>query len=116
MDRLWAPWRVMYIKGKTPAGCIFCEKPDENKDAENFILYRSAKNFVIMNIYPYNPGHLMVVPYRHIGKLEDMTSEERNDHYEIVSQSVGILRSDCETNCFNIGMNLGRTAGAGIRQ
>ena len=114
MKRIWSPWRVQYIRNQNPTGCIFCDKPEENKDSENFILYRGEKNFVIMNAFPYNPGHLMVVPYRHVGKLEDMTAEERNDHYEIVSRAVAILRESCKTDNFNMGMNLGRVAGAGI--
>ncbi len=114
MERIWAPWRVQYIRGEHPKGCIFCDKPKENKDEENLILYRGKLNFVIMNLYPYNPGHLMVVPYRHLGKLEDLTPEERNEHYEMVSRTVGILREDTKTDNFNIGMNLGRVAGAGI--
>jgi ATP adenylyltransferase len=114
MKRLWAPWRVEYIRQEKPQGCIFCDKPKEKQDVENYILFRGRLNFVIMNAYPYNPGHLMVVPYRHIGKLEDMTPEERNEHYEIVSRSVGILRETTGTANFNIGMNLGRVAGAGI--
>ena len=114
MKRIWAPWRVQYIRVKNPVGCIFCDKIKENKDAENFILYRGEKNFVIMNLFPYNPGHLMIVPYRHIGKLEDMTAEERNNHYEIVTHSVGILKEVNKTENFNIGMNLGRVSGAGI--
>ncbi len=114
MDRIWAPWRVQYIQGKHPTGCVFCEKIKENKDEENLILYRGKLNFVIMNLYPYNPGHLMVVPYRHLGKLEDLNPEERNDHYEMVSRTVGILREVTKTDSFNIGMNLGRVAGAGI--
>jgi ATP adenylyltransferase len=114
MKLLWAPWRVQYIRQKNLTGCIFCDKPQENKDAENLILYRGNNSLVIMNSYPYNPGHLMVVPYRHLGKLEDMTSEERNDHYENVSRAVGILRQVTGTEYFNVGMNLGRVAGAGI--
>ena len=114
MERIWAPWRIPYIRLQKPAGCIFCDKPKENKDEENLILYRGKQNFVIMNAYPYNPGHLMVVPYRHTGKLEDMGPEERNEHYEIVSRAVGILRGVTMTESFNIGMNLGRVAGAGI--
>jgi ATP adenylyltransferase len=114
MKRIWSPWRVQYIRNPNPAGCIFCDKPMENKDSENFILYRGEKNFVIMNAFPYNPGHLMVVPYRHIGKLEDMTFDERNNHYEIVSRAVSILRESCKSDNFNLGMNLGRAAGAGI--
>ena len=114
MERLWAPWRISYIRTPKPAGCIFCDKPKENKDAENLILFRGSQNFVIMNAYPYNPGHLLVVPYRHIGKLEDMTSEERNEHYEIVSRATGVLREDTRTDNFNLGMNLGKVSGAGI--
>jgi len=114
MKRIWAPWRVPYFSLARPAGCIFCDKPKENRDAENLMLFRGQYNFVIMNLYPYNPGHLLVVPYRHLGKLEDMSAEERNEHYEIVSRTVGVLRSETKTDNFNLGMNLGRPAGAGI--
>jgi ATP adenylyltransferase len=114
MERIWAPWRVNYIRIKNPAGCIFCDKPKEDKDEENGILYRGEKNFIIMNAYPYNPGHLMVVPYRHLGKLEDMTEDERNEHYKITARAVEVLREETKTENFNIGMNLGRVAGAGI--
>jgi ATP adenylyltransferase len=114
MKRIWAPWRVQYIRNPNPGGCIFCDKPQENKDAENLIIYRGKLNFIIMNAFPYNPGHLMVVPFRHIGKLEDLTSAERNEHYEIVSRVVGVMREVNKTENFNVGMNLGRVAGAGI--
>jgi ATP adenylyltransferase len=114
MKRIWAPWRIQYIRAPEQKGCIFCDKPKENRDAENFILYRGTYNFVIMNIYPYNPGHLMVVPYRHLSRLEDMNSRERNEHYALVSRSVAILREDTHTDNFNLGMNIGRVAGAGI--
>jgi ATP adenylyltransferase len=114
MKRIWSPWRVQYIHNPNPSGCIFCDKPKEPKDVENRILYRGRLNFVIMNLYPYNPGHLLVVPFRHIGILEDMTAEERNEHYQIVSQSVGVLRGATRSASFNIGMNLGQVAGAGI--
>lgn len=114
MKRIWSPWRVQYIHQPAPAGCIFCNKPQESKDQENGILFRGRSNFVIMNAFPYNPGHLLVVPYRHIGILEEMTVEERNEHYQIVSQAVGVLRAETKTANFNIGMNLGRVAGAGI--
>jgi ATP adenylyltransferase len=114
MERLWAPWRIAYIRQEKPKGCIFCDKPNEGRDEENLILFRGELNFVIMNAFPYNPGHLMTVPYRHIGKLEDMTDSERNDHYAIVSRTVGVLREATGTDSFNLGMNLGRVAGAGI--
>jgi ATP adenylyltransferase len=114
MKRLWAPWRADYIREPAPAGCIFCNKLQENKDAENLILLRGELNFVIMNAFPYNPGHLLVVPYRHLGKLEELKAGERKEHYELVSRCVGILRSCVKTENFNLGMNLGRAAGAGI--
>lgn len=114
MKRIWAPWRIQYIRAPEQKGCIFCDKPACDKDEEDLILFRGEHNFVIMNAFPYNPGHLMVVPYRHLGKLEDMSVEERNEHYALVSRAVGILRESTLTECFNIGMNLGRVAGAGI--
>jgi ATP adenylyltransferase len=114
MKRIWAPWRIQYIRSSVQNGCIFCEKPKENEDKKNMILFHGDYNFVIMNAFPYNPGHLMVVPFRHLGRLEDMKAAERNEHYAIVSQAVGILRELTHTDNFNIGMNLGRVAGAGI--
>jgi len=66
MKQIWAPWRIEYIQMEKPEGCILCEKPRQNNDAVNYNLYRGDKNFVILNSYPYNPGHLMVAPYRHI--------------------------------------------------
>ncbi|MBN1190395.1 MAG: HIT domain-containing protein [Dehalococcoidales bacterium] len=114
MRRIWAPWRIEYIRTPGPSGCIFCDKPSENKDTENRLLYRGKYNFVIMNAYPYNPGHMMVVPYRHLGKPEDLTAEERNEHYETVVRSVAVLRAVTGTDNFNTGMNLGHVAGAGV--
>jgi ATP adenylyltransferase len=114
MKRLWAPWRVTYIRDPGHSGCIFCDKVKEDKDDENMILFRGRLNFVIMNAFPYNPGHLMVVPYRHLSNLEDLTPEERIEHSELISRSVSILKGDTGTESFNVGMNLGRAAGAGI--
>ncbi|MFQ5997518.1 MAG: HIT domain-containing protein [Dehalococcoidales bacterium] len=114
MERIWAPWRIQYIEMEKPEGCILCEKPRENKDASNYILYRGDKNFIILNSYPYNPGHLMVAPYRHVASLEELTEEEREEHFEIVSRSVKVLRQVFNPGGFNIGINLGKAAGAGI--
>jgi ATP adenylyltransferase len=114
MKRIWSPWRVQYIHNPEPAGCILCDMPKDSMDEKNLVLFRGLHNYVMMNAFPYNPGHLMVVPYRHIGFLEGMTDEERNEHYQIASKSVGILRAETSTANFNIGMNLGRVAGAGI--
>ena len=114
MKQIWAPWRMEYIQGEKPTGCIFCEKPGQDNDTENYILYRGSKNFVILNSYPYNPGHLLVVPYRHIASLEELTEEERRQHFDLVSQSINILRHELSPEGFNLGINIGKAAGAGI--
>lgn len=114
MEHLWAPWRMEYIKKAKEEGCILCHKPLEESDAANYILYRGEENFIIMNSYPYNTGHLMVAPYRHVANLDEFTDEELNEHFEIVRRSVRILRQVFKPDGFNIGMNLGRIAGAGI--
>ena len=112
--QIWAPWRIEYIQMEKPEGCILCDKPKQNSDALNYILYRGGKNFVIMNTYPYNPGHLMIVPYRHIAQLEELTDEERNEHFEIVGRSIKLLKQVLNPGGFNIGINVGKVAGAGI--
>ena len=99
---------------KRPEGCILCDKPGQHDDAINYILYRGDKNFVIMNSYPYNSGHLMVVPYRHIATLEELTDEERHEHFDIVSRSIKVLRQVFSPAGFNLGINIGKVAGAGI--
>lgn len=117
MEYLWAPWRIEYIKkvrAEEKEGCILCSKPAEKNDSINLILYRGQHSFVIMNAYPYNSGHLMVAPYRHVANLEDMNAEERNEQFELVSHGVDILKQVLKAEGFNIGMNLGRVAGAGI--
>ena len=114
MKHIWAPWRIEYIKAEKPAGCILCDKPEEKKDKENYILYRGKKNFIMLNCYPYNPGHLLIAPYRHIGNMEELTEEERNEHYELVIRSIVVLKKVMKPAGFNIGANLGKVAGAGI--
>ena len=114
MEQIWAPWRIEYIQMEKSKGCILCEKPKQNSDAMSYILYRGEKNFVIMNAYPYNPGHLMVAPYRHVANLEELTDEERNEHFALVSRSIKVLRQAFNPGGFNIGINMGKVAGAGI--
>jgi len=114
MEQIWAPWRIQYIMMEKPEGCILCEKPGENNDAVNYILYRGDKNYIILNSYPYNPGHLMVAPYRHVAGMEELTDEERNEHFVIVSQGIKILRQAFNPGGFNLGANMGKIAGAGI--
>lgn len=114
MDQLRAPWRIEYIKMPKNKGCILCDKPKEADDAANLILYRGKLNFIIMNRYPYNAGHLMVAPYRHIATPEDFTEEELLEHYQIVRRAISVLRKVFHPDGFNTGMNLGKVAGAGI--
>ncbi|HPI73985.1 MAG TPA: HIT domain-containing protein [bacterium] len=114
MKKLWAPWRMEYILQEKPSGCIFCDKPKQNQDRENLILHRGAACFVIMNFYPYNNGHLMVVPYRHSADLDALTAAEQSEMMSLLGRCTTILTQQLKPHGFNIGMNLGRTAGAGI--
>ncbi len=114
MEQLWAPWRLAYIKGPEPEGCIFCTKPAEGRDEENLIVWRGGSAFVMLNRYPYNSGHVMAVPVRHTGDLEDLSPAEVQDLWEAVRRSVRALRRALGAQAFNIGINLGRAAGAGI--
>ena len=114
MERLWAPWRIQYIQMAKPEGCILCDKPQQNRDELNYILYRGSKNFIILNAYPFNPGHLMVAPYRHIASLEELTDNELHEHFEMVRRGIRLLKKTFHPDGFNIGMNTGKMAGAGI--
>lgn len=114
MKHIWAPWRIEYIEMEKPQGCILCQKPALDKDTENYILFRGSLNFVMLNAYPYNPGHLLIAPYRHVAGLEEMTEEERTEHFEIVTRSVEVLKNVLHPEGFNLGINLGKSAGAGI--
>ena len=114
MKRLWAPWRSKYVLNSSAEGCIFCTKPKEDKDDENFILLRGDKCFAIMNIYPYNNGHLMVAPYAHKASIEELNDEELAEMMKMVQRCVKALRKAYNPQGFNIGMNIGRVAGAGF--
>ena len=114
MDLIWAPWRMEYIRMAKPVGCMLCEKPGEDSDPANYILHRAAKNFIMLNSYPYNPGHLLIAPYRHAGTLEELTGEELHEHIELISRSIKVLREAFNPAGFNVGINIGEVAGAGI--
>lgn len=117
MKILWSPWRIKYIEGfKKGYECIFCIKPTNKNDKKNFILKRGNYSFVIMNIFPYNPGHLMVAPYRHIKELKDLNKEEIWEIIEFVKESIEVLKKAYSPHGFNIGINIGRTAGAGFEE
>lgn len=114
MDKLWAPWRMKYIFENKTGDCIFCEKPAQKKDKENFILDRSSHSFSILNIYPYNNGHIMIVPYRHLGSFEDLSNEELLDISVSIRKWVSVIRKCMNPAGFNLGVNIGEVSGAGI--
>ncbi|OPX77016.1 MAG: HIT domain protein [Methanosaeta sp. PtaB.Bin039] len=116
MQTIWAPWRVEYILGEKAKGCIFCDKPKENRDRDNLILYRGRSHFIIMNAYPYNNGHLMVVPYKHTSALSGWSGEDRQEMMELADLGVEVLRCAMRPDGFNLGINLGQVAGAGIAE
>ena len=114
MEHLWAPWRIQYILGEKPEGCILCDKPGEDNDIENYILYRGKANFIMLNSFPYNPGHLLIAPYAHKDTPEKLTEEERNEHFQLITHSLEVLKQAFQPGGFNIGANIGSIAGAGI--
>lgn len=114
MKKIWAPWRIEYIRSKKGEGCIFCQKSKERRDSQNYILFRGKKNFVMLNLYPYNPGHLMVACYRHLATFEGLSDEELFEHFDLMRKCVGALKGAYKPDGFNIGINLGGVAGAGV--
>jgi ATP adenylyltransferase len=115
-EKLWAPWRMRYIDGigGKDEGCIFCSKPKEDRDEENFIVVRGETCYMILNVFPYNNGHLMVVPYTHTSRLSDLNAETRLEMFDLAGVAVEAIQNTMRPDGFNLGMNLGRSAGAGI--
>jgi ATP adenylyltransferase len=119
MDRLWAPWRAKYIesfsneesKGKE---CLFCEKAKSNDDEKNLVLFRGETCYIIMNLFPYNSGHIMVVPYKHTSSFSSLTEEEMLELMKVIKKGISALEIALKPHGFNIGVNLGRVSGAGI--
>jgi len=105
-----------YIERPSETGCILCQKPGEQNDEASFILYRGQSNFIILNTFPYNPGHLMIAPYRHTANLQDLTDDEAREHFDIVRKSVELLTRALKPAGFNVGLNIGKVAGAGIEE
>ena len=123
MDVLWSPWRYAYIKSneaKTSAekdSCVFCNiLNDPAADEENFILHRAGFNFVILNIYPYISGHLMIVPYSHLADLDEADKEITDELMDLTKKCQTVLREVYQPNGMNLGMNFGRAAGAGVAE
>jgi ATP adenylyltransferase len=118
-ERLWAPWRMEYVEGPKSTGgegCIFCEKPaaDASEDAGNLIVFRGDTCFVILNSFPYNNGHLMVVPYRHVDRLDGLDDAELAELGQLTARCVSVLDGAYGPDGYNVGINLGAAGGAGI--
>jgi ATP adenylyltransferase len=115
MDRLWRPWRMQYVSSADDDGnCIFCEHLAKEGEEATHVLYRARDVFVVLNAFPYNSGHVMIAPTRHIGELHDLTVSERGRLMEVTALAVDAIREALSAHGFNVGMNLGRVAGAGI--
>ena len=114
MEHLWAPWRIRYILGEKEAGCFFCRKSQEGDDAKNHIVIRDRMCFALFNTYPYNAGHLMVAPYKHTGELDDLSEQELTELMMLTRRCKQLLARAIRPHGFNIGLNLGRPAGAGV--
>lgn len=114
----WTPWRGEFVKGGEPADdrCVLCAKHEEQDGPANLVLYRGLHAYVLMNLYPYNPGHLMVVPYAHTNDFAGLRAAASAEIMALGQQAVAILQAAMAPHGFNLGMNLGRTAGAGIDQ
>jgi ATP adenylyltransferase len=116
MQVLWAPWRIEYILGEKEKECIFCAGDDRSRDRERLILYVGEHCIVLMNKFPYNNGHLLVAPKRHIPDLDLMNQEEAKEVFDMLKYSVSVLKKILKPDGFNVGLNLGKVAGAGIEE
>lgn len=115
MEPLWTPWRMPYILGiKDSAGCIFCEKVLGKRGEEDLVIHRGRHSFVILNMYPYATGHLMVVPYRHAAELTDLTAEELSEATQLLQEAERAVEAEMGTSRQIVGINIGRCAGAGV--
>lgn len=113
MDHLWAPWRMGYVSAEQPEGCIFCTKPAAGDDEANQILHRGDLVFIMLNAFPYNSGHLMIAPFRHVGDPLEMEPQESSELLYGIRIAIEVLRESLSPDGFNVGMNVGRVAGAG---
>jgi ATP adenylyltransferase len=114
MKHLWSPWRLEYLTAPKTAGCIFCHAAESDDDRENLVLFRGERAFLILNRYPYNNGHFLVVPYVHFPSLENLDAPTLTEMMLLLNHGLAALRASMYPDGFNIGANLGQVAGAGI--
>jgi ATP adenylyltransferase len=116
-DRIWAPWRLEYVKDASKDSaeeCIFCAKPAEDDDEANLIVHRGERCFVILNLYPYTNGHLMVAPYEHVATLPELDADTLAETMALAQQAMRLLEDRYSPHGYNVGFNQGRVAGAGV--
>ena len=118
-QRIWAPWRLAYVSDAAKEGsgdeeCIFCAKPAEDNDEANLIVHRGERTFVILNLFPYTNGHLMVTPYAHIGSIAEIDAETVAEMMALAQQGIRVLEAKYAPHGFNLGFNQGRVAGAEV--
>ena len=114
MDRLWAPWRMEYVRSSKEDGCIFCTKPKGDDDRESLILVKGHQSFVLMNLYPYNNAHLMIAPYDHVDTTSTLDQETLNEIMWFADGAMIIMKENINAEGFNFGTNIGVAGGAGI--
>lgn len=111
MEHIITPGRIKYIRGGKVEGCIFCKDSIREDD---LVLHEGETSYIVMNKYPYTTGHVMIVPYRHICELKEMTPDEKLEMMNLLIMTIGALKRELNPEGFNVGMNLGRAAGAGV--
>lgn len=117
MERIWAPWRIDYVlQNEREEGCIFCTKPASDSDEQNLIVHRGKGAFTMMNKFPYNNGHLLIVPYTHVSDICLLDAQENGLLVQEVCRAIKVLRTVMKAEGFNVGLNLGEVAGAGIEE
>jgi ATP adenylyltransferase len=116
MKHLWSPWRLEYLVAEPKEGCVFCHAAESDEDRHNLVLLRGERVFMLLNRYPYNSGHFMVIPYAHVPSLEDLDAPTLTEMMQILNRGLAALRAAMQPEGFNIGANLGHAAGAGIEQ
>ncbi len=115
MDHLWSPWRYRYVSSQiSEEGCLFCRIAHESKDRENYVLLRAERNFVVLNRYPYTSGHLMIAPYAHVATLEEAPPESLAEMMSLARRMEIAIRGAYKPGGLNIGLNIGKSAGAGV--
>jgi ATP adenylyltransferase len=114
MQQIWSPWRIDYVRSPKPDGCVFCGAPERDSEEKSLILFRGEHSYVMMNRYPYTNGHLMVIPYAHIAMLTEVPGPAQIEMLQEINMCIEVLRETMQPHGFNVGLNLGESAGAGI--